>query len=145
MPNSGDFMGTVLIVDDSLDTLRVMNLFLTRAGHRALAAHSAAEALEKVQNDHADVAIIDLMMPEESGINLLHALRRNPRTRHLPVIMYSAVSEHRYVHEAMRAGATDYWLKGSIRPDELQSRLQAYLPNNGAGWAEPPTAHPMRI
>ena len=138
-------MGTVLIVDDSEDTRRVMSVFLTRAGHRAVAAASAAEALEKLDGGRADVAIIDLMMPQESGIDLLHALRKNPRTREMPVIMYSAVSEGRYVHEAMRAGATDYWLKGTIRPNDLQARLQPYLPNNGSGWAEPPTAHPMQI
>jgi len=138
-------MGTVLIVDDSSDTLRVMNLFLTRAGHRTLAAHGAAEALEKLQGEHADVAIVDLMMPEESGIDLVRALRKDPRTKDLPVIIYSAVSEKRYVQEAMHAGATDYWLKGAIRPNDLQTRLQAYLPNNGSGWAEPPTAHPIRL
>ena len=136
-------MGSVLIVDDSEDTLRVMSLFLARGGHRAVTAASAAEALEKLDDEIPDVAIIDLMMPRESGMDLLHALRKNPATRELPVIMYSAVSEIRYVHEAMNAGATDYWLKGSIRPNELQARLQPYLPNNGAGWAEPPTAHPL--
>jgi CheY-like chemotaxis protein len=138
-------MGTVLVVDDNADTLKVMLLFLARAGHRTLAANSAALALKKLHTDRADLAIIDLMMPQQSGLDLLYALRREPRTRDLPVIVYSAVSEPRYVREAMRAGATDYWLKGSIRPDQLQARLQAYLPNAGDGWAEPTTAHPLRV
>jgi CheY-like chemotaxis protein len=137
-------MGTVLVVDDSADTLKVMSLFLTRAGHRALPAGSAAEALERLRAERADLAIVDLMMPRETGIHLLRSIRKDPRIRNLPVIVYSAVSEPGHVREALHAGATDYWLKGSIRPSELESHLQAYLPNEGNGWAEPRTAHPMR-
>jgi PleD family two-component response regulator len=83
-----------------------------------------------------DLVITDLMMPGASGIDLVSEIRAAKRTRDLPVIIYSAVSEHRYVDQAMRAGATDYWLKGAIHPGELQSRIAAFLPN-GAGWSAP--------
>jgi CheY-like chemotaxis protein len=82
------------------------------------------------------------MMPEESGLDMLRELRNDPATKELPVVIYSAVSEHRYVKQAMDNGATDYWLKGSLRGPDLQTRLQAYLPDP-TGWAEPWTSHPV--
>ena len=113
-------MGTVLIVDDNADTAEAMSRFLARAGHRGLCADSAAAANDALKNMLPDLVLVDLMMPDWSGIDLLRELRMDPRTCRLPVIIYSAVSEPHYVHEAMTAGATDYWLKGSILPDQLQ-------------------------
>ena len=129
-------MGTVLIVDDNLDTCLFMCTMLAKAGHRGIIANSVTEGLEQLQEEQPDLVIADLMMPQESGLDLLRFVRSNPRTAELPIIMLSAVSEPAYVDEAMLAGATDYWLKTSLRVDDLQSRLAAYLPN-GTGWAEP--------
>ena len=132
-------MGTVLVVDDNVDTCKVLSAFLHRAGHDATCVTSAPEAMLKlIDRDVAlpDVVITDLMMPEYSGIDLVKEIRAHKRTRDLPVIVYSAVSEHRYVEQAMNAGATDYWLKGSITPADLQLRIGAFLPN-GAGWSAP--------
>lgn len=136
-------MGSVLVVDDSEDTCRVMSALLERGGHRASCCNSVAQALDSLREALPDLIIVDLMMPYESGIDLLRRVRDEPRTQHLPVIVYSAVSERRYVDEAMECGATDYWLKGSLWGTDLTTRLAAYLPNNGAGWAEPPGAHPL--
>ncbi len=135
-------MGKVLIVDDSVDTCKVLSAFLTRAGHECACANSAAEAREKLEQAIPDVIILDFMMPYESGIDLLREIRVDPQTSSVPVIMYSAVSERCYVEQAMEEGATDYWLKGSIAMDDLQTRLKAFLPDI-TGWAEPPSAHPI--
>src|SRR5947208_4979296 len=123
-------MGTVMVVDDSVDTCKVMAAFLARAGHHAVCADSTASAMTKLDEGEPlpDLIIADLMMPYESGIDLLRKIRRDPRLRGLPVIMYSAVSEKRYVDEAMRAGATDYWLKGTLKGPDLRTRIAAYLP-----------------
>src|SRR5688500_13227704 len=114
-------MGKVLIVDDSVDTCKVLSAFLTRGGHVTTCATSAPAALEKLQEELHDVVILDLMRPYENGIDCLRKIRQNPRTAELPVIIYSAVSERRYVTEAMENGATDYWLKGSIPIIEMES------------------------
>ena len=132
-------MGTVLVVDDNVDTCKVLSAFLTRGGHHATCVTSVPAAMLKlIDIDLAlpDLVITDLMMPGRSGIDLVKEIRDTKRTRHLPVIVYSAVSEHRYVEQAMKAGATDYWLKGAITPADLQTRITAFLPN-GAGWDAP--------
>jgi PleD family two-component response regulator len=134
-------MANVLIVDDNADTCRVLSAFLTRAGHQPTCAASVSAAMEAIADRVPDLIITDLMMPFESGYDLLKMVRRSAQTKETPVIVYSAVSEHGYVDQAMESGATDYWLKGSIRGPEISDRLRAYLP--ATGWAEPPEAHPM--
>lgn len=132
-------MGTVLVVDDSLDTCKVLCAFLSRGGHKCLCATSVPAAMLKLIDTDIplpDLVITDLMMPGQSGVDLVRAIRATRRTRDLPVIVYSAVCEHRYVEQAMNAGATDYWLKAAITPADLQTRISAFLPN-GAGWAAP--------
>jgi CheY-like chemotaxis protein len=136
-------MGLVLIVDDNLDTCHFLCSAVGKAGHRGAFANSVAEALERMRHQRPDVVIADLMMPDESGLELLRNVRDDPRTCDLPVIMCSAVDEPRYVEQAMEAGATDYWLKTSLRMDDFISSLDAYIPNGGTGWAEPPGAHPI--
>jgi CheY-like chemotaxis protein len=132
-------MGSVLVVDDNVDTCKVLSAFLHRGGHDATCVTSVPAAMLKLIDGDLplpDLVISDLMMPGESGIDLVREIRATKRTRELPVIIYSAVSEHRYVEHAMRAGATDYWLKGAIAPADLQTRIAAFLPN-GSGWAAP--------
>jgi len=138
-------MGTVLVVDDNVDTCKVLSKFLARGGHHTICATNVPAAMLKlIDNDRPlpDLVITDLMMPGQSGIDLVKEIRATRRTRDLPVIVYSAVSEHRYVDQAMSAGATDYWLKGSIHPADLQTRIAAFLPN-GAGWAAPIRVDPI--
>jgi two-component system phosphate regulon response regulator PhoB len=134
-------MANVLVVDDNADTCRVLAAFLTRAGHHAICTASVSEAMEKLDEQTPDLVITDLMMPYQSGYDLLRLVRRNARTRELPVIIFSAIGEAGYIEQAVEMGATDYWLKGSISVAELSDRLRAYLP--AGGWAEPPHAHPM--
>ena len=136
-------MGTVFIVDDSVDTCRVMTQLLARSGHTGVCCTTVADAMDKLEDFTPDLVIADLMMPYESGLDLLKKMRGDARFAELPVIIYSAVSERRYVEEAMECGATDYWLKGSLRGPDMVARLAAYFPNNGSGWAEPPGAHPL--
>jgi CheY-like chemotaxis protein len=133
-------MGTVLVVDDNADTCKVLAAFLQRGGHQAVCATSVPGAMLKlldIDRPLPELVITDLMMPGNSGVDLVREIRATKRTRDLAVIVCSAVSEPRYVEQAMAAGANDYWLKGSIHPDELQRRIAAFLPNGGAGWSTP--------
>jgi len=132
-------MGTVLVVDDNVDTCKVLSAFLQRGGHQAVCATSVPAAMLKLidtERPLPDLVMTDLMMPGQSGIDLVREIRDTRRTRDLPVIVYSAVSEQRYVEQAISAGATDYWLKGSIQPSDLKTRIAAFLPD-GAGWDAP--------
>jgi signal transduction histidine kinase len=76
----------VLLVDDSLDTIRMLGQLLTFKGMRVREACSVAEALEHVRAEAPDVIISDIGMPEQDGYDLLRALRADKRLAHIPVV-----------------------------------------------------------
>ena len=84
-------MKVILIVDDEYDIVSSLDLTFTLEGYQVLSAFNGREALAHLQNSQRpDLVISDLMMPELDGYGLLHALRADPATLHLPVILMSA-------------------------------------------------------
>jgi two-component system chemotaxis response regulator CheY len=102
----------VLIVDDSLIMRRVIEQILDGLGHAAVQAADGEAALERLA-EHHDVGLIllDWNMPRMSGLDFLHALKREPRTRDLPVIMLTTEAERRKMIQAIEAGARHYLTK----------------------------------
>ena len=121
-------MGRVLFVDDNIDLHRVMQALLRYAGHEGICVASGQAALEQIKDALPDVVLLDLMMPELSGLDVLHTLRADARTKQLPVIMFSGVSDERRIKELIDAGANDFWVKGKFDFDELKVRLDRYIP-----------------
>ena len=72
--------------------------------------------------------IVDMMMPGMSGLEVLRHVRNNPQTHDIPVVIYSACSEEREMARARSAGANDYWIKVSMRLDEICRRIDGYFP-----------------
>jgi CheY-like chemotaxis protein len=70
------------------------------------------------------------MMPGMDGLQVLRALRQDPKTAKLPVIMFSANSDPKIVASALREGASDYWVKASLAINDMESRLSKVLPEN---------------
>src|SRR5687767_6268078 len=121
-------MGTVLFVDDNVDTRNIMSRMLARSGNRVIPASSVAAAEQRLEQETPDLILTDLMMPDECGVDLIRHIRSDERFDNVPIIVFSAVSERHYVDQAMDAGATDYWLKGSVHASEFARKLQPYLP-----------------
>ena len=78
---------TLLLVDDSETALLVETLLLEGESYRLLTAHGGREALELIHTASPDLVLLDLVMPDLDGIEVLRTLRANPKTRDLPVIM----------------------------------------------------------
>ena len=97
-------MRTVLVVEDEDKLRRVLELQLTGAGFEVLKAATAEEGLKQASD--ADVILTDLLLPGMTGIEMIHALRR--QSSHTPVIVMTAVGTVENAVEAMRAGATDF-------------------------------------
>jgi CheY-like chemotaxis protein len=118
---------TVLIVDDSLDTAMPMARMISHFGHRGMYVTSGEAALEFVERQLPDLMLLDVMMPGIDGLEVLRNLRSNPKTAHLPVVLFSAISDPAYKAHAIRKGATDYWVKASVDFDELRFRIDQLL------------------
>jgi adenylate cyclase len=116
----------VLVVDDNLSNRDLLTRWLAHAGHRAQSAQSGEEALRLVESAEFDLVLLDLMMPGLSGFEVLCRLKASERTRHLPVIMISALGEIASTVRCIEAGAEDYLAK-PFNPVLLRARINASL------------------
>ena len=125
-----DSMATVLIVDDQGETGHLLTRVIQCLGHKGVHVPSGQDALAFVQDSLPDAVLLDYMMPGMDGLEVLKALRNDPRTRKVPVIMFSASSDPTVLESAMREGASDYWVKATVAIDEMETKLSRWLPEN---------------
>jgi len=108
--------GTVLVVDDVADNLRLMEIMLQRAGYEVRLAGSGAEAMQMFGERRPDLCLLDLQMPEMDGITLLRELRRIDPD--VPAIVVTAFGSIETAVTAMKTGAVDFLTK-PVRRDQL--------------------------
>ncbi len=102
-------MRTVLIVDDEPKICRILKSFFELRGYHAITTTSGQEALAAVQDQLPNYVLLDVRMPDMSGLDVLRQLKSE--RPELPVIMVTAVEDHQTEETAMALGASDYILK----------------------------------
>jgi len=116
----------ILIVDDDLESLKLIGLMLQRRGYHITAAQGGAQALGKAEAEQPDLVILDVMMPDMDGFEVTRRMRANTKTTHIPIIMFTAKTLVGDKVAGFQAGADDYLTK-PIHPAELASRVEAVL------------------
>ncbi len=116
----------ILIVDDDLDTLRLVGLLLQRKGYEIIAADRGNQGLEKAISELPDLILLDVMMPDMDGFEVLRQIRNNEKTADIPVIMFTAKTQVDDKVTGFEAGADDYLTKPT-HPSELTARVKAIL------------------
>lgn len=116
----------LLIVDDDLETLRLISLMLQRQGYQVVTANDGRQALSQAQSELPDLIILDVMMPDVDGFEVAKRLRAAPETASIPILMFTAKSQVEDKVSGYEAGADDYLTK-PIHPAELSARLKALL------------------
>jgi CheY-like chemotaxis protein len=116
----------ILIIDDDLDTLRLVGLMLQRQGYHITAATDGQQGLEKALADKPNLILLDIMMPEMDGYEVARRLRANPQTVNIPILMFTAKSQLDDKVAGFEVGADDYLTKPT-HPSELQSHVKALL------------------
>ena len=119
-------MTTVLVADDDADIRELVAFKLAQAGFEVVTAPDGVSALETARTTPLDLAVLDLMMPGLSGLDVCAQLRREEATATLPVIMLTAKAQEQDVATGFATGADDYVVK-PFSPRELVSRVQAVL------------------
>jgi len=102
---------TVLIIDDEIHIRRLIAQMLELAGYQVLEAASGPEALRLIEGTIPDVITCDIFMPGMTGFDVLEALKSQPDTANIPVIMLTALGQEKDTNLAMKLGAADYVTK----------------------------------
>lgn len=119
-------MSSILVIEDEPDLQQVLEYNLTRAGHSVRCAGRGSDGLRLAQEQPPDLVLLDVMLPDLSGTQVCGALKADPRTKHVPVVMVSARGEEIDRIVGFELGADDYVVKPfSVR--ELLLRIQAVL------------------
>ncbi|NQU61306.1 MAG: phosphate regulon transcriptional regulator PhoB [Rhodospirillales bacterium] len=116
----------ILIVEDEAPLAEMLRYNLEREGFRTVLAITGEEALNRVGVEVPDLAIVDWMLPERSGIDVCRELRARTGTKNLPIIMLTARGEEGDRVLGLEAGADDYVVK-PYSPREMIARVQALL------------------
>jgi adenylate cyclase len=116
----------ILVVDDNASNRDVLERRLAREGHQIATAANGTSALELVDREAFDLILLDLIMPEMSGFEVLRRLKAAEHTSHIPVIVISALDEIDSVVRCIEAGAEDYLTK-PFNPILLRARIGASL------------------
>jgi PAS domain S-box-containing protein len=116
----------ILVVDDEHQNRQLLELLLKPEGFEVATANSGADALASVARRPPDLMLLDVMMPDMDGCVLAAALKSNPRTQHIPIIMVTALDNREARMIALRAGAEDFLTKPVDRA-ELCVRVRNLL------------------
>jgi twitching motility two-component system response regulator PilH len=130
-PRIGAKPGTrVLIVDDSTTIVAVLRKMLQQNGYQTLEAYTAEEALELARDLLPDLIFLDIVLPGMDGFAALRALRREPATKQVPIIMISGNQQATEQFYVQRIGADDFMKKPFSRP-EVFARIERLLDAEG--------------
>lgn len=116
----------LLIVDDDMDTLRLVELMLARQGYELLTATGGRQAVAIAQSKRPNLILLDVMMPDVNGLDVLRKLRACADTADIPIILFTAKSELEDKLIGFDVGADDYLTKPA-RPRELIAHIKAVL------------------
>jgi len=117
---------TVLVVEDDPVILRLLEVNFQLEGFTVLLAHDGAEGIDLARAHKPDLVISDIMMPKTSGLELVAALKGEPDTKGIPIILLSAKAQTSDLKVGMDAGADDYVTK-PFEPLDLVDRVNALL------------------
>jgi pilus assembly protein CpaE len=116
----------ILIIDDDVDTLRLVGLMLQRQGYQITAASNGEQGLAKAFDERPDLILLDVMMPDMDGYEVARRLRKNPATVSIPILMFTAKTQLDDKVAGFEVGADDYLTKPT-HPTELQAHVKALL------------------
>jgi CheY-like chemotaxis protein len=112
----------ILLVDDSVTVLMMEKMILSKGPFQIITARDGREAIEKAKSEQPDVVLLDVVMPNLDGLSACAAIRHDPETAHIPIVMVTTRGEETNVESAFRNGCTDYVTK-PINGIELLTKL----------------------
>jgi CheY-like chemotaxis protein len=120
---------TVLVIDDELHIRKLICRMLDCAGFEVLEANSGQRAFQIIEQTPPDIITCDISMPEMDGFAVIKALRENPATHHIPVVVITAVGQQDKAQRATALGANDFITKPFSHVSLIETLHKQISPN----------------
>ena len=117
----------ILIIEDDQFLREFLFKKLSEENFEVLAAKEGKEGVELAQKEKPDLILLDLILPEKNGYEVLEDLKKNPLTSEIPVLVLSNLGQKEEIEEAFRKGAKDYLIKAYFSLEEIVSKIRLLL------------------
>lgn len=114
----------VLIIDDDQMIINMWSVALKNEKYEVFSATNGQQGIEEAKRNQPNFILLDQIMPDMKGNDVLKLLKQAPETQHIPVALVSNYSETDLMQDAIQAGAVDYILKYQIEPKDLVGKIQ---------------------
>jgi CheY-like chemotaxis protein len=131
----------VLLIEDDKFLRKACEVSLKKRGLTVITAMDGEEGLRQARSNNPDLILLDMLMPKLSGMETLEALKKDERTRGIPVVILSNSSVDTRVQRAKELGAVGYLVKASLSLQELGDRVFSFL--EGTGLPDKETSQPQ--
>jgi len=119
-------MKKILIVDDKLEVVELVKATLEGEEYQIIDASDGREALEKIGKEKPDLVLLDIIMPKMDGFEVLSEVKKNPKTKEIPIIMLTAKGQKLDKDKGRELGAQDYIVK-PFSPSHLLRKIEEVL------------------
>ena len=117
----------ILFVDDDPHIIQLYSAVFVASNINYTIARNGLEALEKAERERPSLILLDIMLPDLNGLDVLKKLKQNPQTANIPVWMISNLAEQVNKETANSLGATEYLVKASFTPKQVTTKILAFL------------------
>jgi DNA-binding response OmpR family regulator len=117
----------VLVVEDEQALRDMYSAWLEAKGYSVTTADNGVTGIEKALHETPDLLLLDVLLPKKDGFEVLAELRRNPKTKTLPVIILSSLDQDFERRQGLTLGAEKYLVKTTISPDHLYETIETVL------------------
>jgi len=119
----------ILVVEDETFLLDLYETKLEQSGYDVIKASNGEEGFSLATLEVPELILLDILMPKVDGYELLKKLKADDKTKNIPAIIFSNLSQKEEIEKGLKLGAKDYIIKTSITPTELEAKVKEYLKN----------------
>ena len=120
-------MAKILLVEDNEFISRLYENIFTLEHYEVQVANGGEKGLELAKSWVPDLILLDIIMPNLSGLKILERLKSDETTRAIPVVMLTVIGEEEVIDQCFKLGASGYLIKPSLNPDQVLKEVQTYL------------------
>jgi len=119
----------ILVADDNRDTIMILSTLLEKEGYRVITASDGLEAIQRTEAERPALILVDIMMPKKNGFEVCKEVKKNPRTKEIPVLIITAKTDPVSRENGFALGACEYITK-PLSPRQILQKIKEHLPPN---------------
>lgn len=120
-------MKKILIIEDEKTLLEMYRIRFEKAGYEVFAAANGQRGIETAQKEKPDLILLDILMPNADGYQVIQALKKDPQTKNIPILVFSNLGQPEEIEKGLKLGADDYVIKTDLTPTELTNKVERMI------------------